>query len=253
MPGLSVIESNMGMERKDTEGCNFCTELDSAGSTEFSALYGRASSRMLWQSKNFVAMPTMGAIMPLHMLLLPRVHVTAFACLAQGIQEEAEACVDGLVAALTPLTGAVLAFEHGAVETGSAGGCGVLHAHLHVVPVPKDFSALPTLPDVLWREVRADKWITRCSEISKGSPGYLYFRSPTGDALVAPVGNLPSQTMRRWLAEQVGVLNWDWRAAGHELTMLESLEWMRSVVPPFPYASPASTGDTDVRTHCSQR
>lgn len=125
----------------------------------------------------------------------------------------------GLAAATADRPDGFVAFEHGAHPRRRPTGTCIDHAHLHVVP------ALPGLSvDALvrWPGFRGTgiEWRRKHSEDAHRGlaqrAGYLWFRDPSGDEVVAPLGNrvvAPSQIMRRWVADVVGSPTWNWRAA----------------------------------------
>src|SRR5205807_1611386 len=112
---------------------------------------------------------------------------------------------------LTTIYGTCVAFEHGARS--ERGGCGISHAHLHMVPVPKGNQFTDQL---LGKHKFAQ--VARVAEIDDrvgGSP-YLYIESAAGSRYVATVGLIPSQYLRRCLAMSLGQPSWDWRQTGTE-------------------------------------
>jgi hypothetical protein len=120
-------------------------------------------------------------------------------------------------------------FEHGALTcTGS--GCGIYHAHLHLVPLPQRVKPASIFPEFTGRSQNMNDTLRQfinCEE-------YLFFGS--GEELVyAPVGELQfrpqSQFFRKRLADHFGLTkSWDWRHyTAMEPYMVETIEYFRQI------------------------
>jgi diadenosine tetraphosphate (Ap4A) HIT family hydrolase len=203
-------------------GCEFCFEFADA-SGRFRTLYGDfASSRIVARSENFVALPTLGQLFPGSLLVLPERHVETCAALPEELRAE----LIGFAALMTSRTrdfGAPVVFEHGAVER-SGGGCGIHHAHLHIVPLPSEVSAETLFPE----HMTAADDLERALRALGGADEYLLLTAGK-DVLYSDVSGLqhshPSQFFRRRLAEHFDLAApWDWRAYEHiEASVLQML------------------------------
>ena len=99
-------------------------------------------------------------------------------------------------------------FEHGATEPGSKTGCGVNHAHLHVVPFSKSIEALvvENRPNYVWKD-------TKVSEIEDrlGDAEYLFCSDDFGGqrrGLSSILKEPESQFFRKVIASAVGLNDW---------------------------------------------
>jgi ATP adenylyltransferase len=152
---------------------------------------------VLLESPHFLVVPSKGAFLPGWVMLVPKVHVLSVAQL-DGVQtlefNELLAEVRALVARRFS---APTCFEHGATYAGTSFGCGIDHAHTHLVPLPKDMSL---------RAVAEAALGVRFSQ-SPASPQRPYLRilEPDSDTWLTlePVSNPPRQFFRQAL----------WRAA----------------------------------------
>jgi diadenosine tetraphosphate (Ap4A) HIT family hydrolase len=97
--------------------------------------------RVLAQTPSFVAMPTMGSLVPGWCLVVPRRRLLSLAELTEIEKVELAELRGRLSERLGRGGKAVFEFEHGAREAGTAIGCGVDQAHLHVVPLDFDLIA----------------------------------------------------------------------------------------------------------------
>jgi hypothetical protein len=100
-------------------------------------------------------------------------------------------------------------FEHGIRKDGS-GGCGVVHAHLHVLPLEND-----VVDRVRNRVVKdftgaldAD---LPCFFEDVQNTSYLLFGRFSHSLVLVPSNGVPSQYLRRSIAEEAGFGRWDWR------------------------------------------
>jgi hypothetical protein len=138
-------------------------------------------------------------------------HFCALADTPAELIQELEEVKGALVRQLSPVYGPYVFFEHGARGPNS-GGCGISHAHLHALPLsvdevlPKLKSQFPHLP------------IGSLSELKPATSGasYLYCEDPSSQGWLFFPRVLPSQYMRRLIAESAGISLWDWRQSGRE-------------------------------------
>jgi len=168
-------------------------------------------------SPNFVVIPSIGQLNEGHLLILPATHKLSLGQLDGAERLEFEALKDRVRFVVTSLYSDPICFEHGCITEG--GGCGVYHAHLHVVPVAAE---LPGVRKRLAREfhehpvVSCDLLATR---IAAGRP-YLFFETRAGQGYMYEVDALPSQFMRRLVSEELGHSQWDWTGAGFEESLV---------------------------------
>src|SRR6266566_5391719 len=104
--------------------CNICRKFEQHG--------GGAElwDHVLFESRNFVVVPTVGAIIPGWLLLLPRKHFLCVGAMSDGLFCELLELRRVATKALSDSFGGVTCFEHGPAEPCTKVGCGVDHAHL---------------------------------------------------------------------------------------------------------------------------
>lgn len=208
--------------------CQFCNEIQGTNRTPFHDIYASIlPSRIVADSQHLVAFPTLGQLVPGSLLIVPKQHVETFAQLSSEVRIEALHFINQLEPRLRRY-GHLFLFEHGA-QAGCGGGCGIYHAHLNLVPLPKptrhaDLVDLPVqraanLLDV-WNKVED------CFE-------YLTLRDSFGTVgYSVPDGSKPgfgSQYCRRRIAEYLNLERpWDWRAYDSvEPFLLDTVETLR--------------------------
>jgi diadenosine tetraphosphate (Ap4A) HIT family hydrolase len=157
-----------------------------------------------------VALPTLGQLFTGSLLVLPIEHTETCAALPVDLQREMLRLLDDMVRRAREF-GHPVVFEHGAVAA-TGGGCGIHHAHMHIVPVPKATAASTLFPEhaacapdiqtALGELHSADEYLLLAADDA------VLFRDLRVDA-----GAFPSQFFRRRLAEHFQLTApWDWRA-----------------------------------------
>jgi diadenosine tetraphosphate (Ap4A) HIT family hydrolase len=167
-----------------------------------------------------MVVPSLGQLVEGHLLIIPKQHGCALADLPPDALGELVRLKTTLVKAIRSHYGTCVLFEHGA-RTETSGGCGISHAHLHVVPLPAEKDPRALL-EVSFRHHRVNG-IADLASIEKDCP-YLYYEDASGGSRVLYPAFLPSQYMRRVLAKALGNQNWDWRNSGREEAVLVTRE-----------------------------
>ena len=125
------------------DGCVFCdSRHDVFGNTpEFKRLAGsEVSSRKLFETENFVVLPSVGQIVEGYLLIMPKSHATSIANMDLELFDELEYVYAQTEKILETNYSRPIFFEHGVCRTGYDyfNGCCVDHAHIHAVPVQVD-------------------------------------------------------------------------------------------------------------------
>lgn len=194
-------------------------------SFEFLGKHIQASESRPWdcvllESRSFVAIPTVGALVEGWLLIVPRQRCICFGALEHRLMPELREFKARVAATIERSYGTVAAFEHGPASMSQAVGCGVDYAHLHVLPAPCDLveAASEAFEERLsWREV-ASLEATR-ELFCQGLP-YLYVEQPIGRARITTHPRFSSQLIRKGVAQRLGVpRQYNWR----EYPMLENV------------------------------
>ena len=158
----------------------------------------------LFESQNFVVLPSIGALVEGWLLLVPKKHFICIGALPDSLADEMQEMKHFLCSALQQSYGQVCAFEHGPSRANLSVGCGVDHAHLHIVPVAFDLASVakPLLPkDLLWTYTGMEG----CRIAFRRGEDYLYVEQPIGVGRIATHQGFGSQLLRRAIATQIGV------------------------------------------------
>ena len=174
----------------------------------------------LFESENFVVIPSLGALVDGWLLLLPKAHYICIGALPLSVIDEMDALKQTAARFIQEEYGAVCAFEHGPHKENSSLGCGVDHAHLHLVPMSADLrSAIsPFLPaNATWRIGN----VADCRKSFHESRDYLYLEQPLGNGSISTHHEFQGQLFRQAIASELGVLpQYNWR----EFAQLQNVE-----------------------------
>lgn len=232
----------MGVNRH----CEFCDELSGIPGNRFARQYkGVLGERILWRDSHFVILPTLGQLFEGSLLLLPNSHAERFNDLSNFQQKSATKVIRRALSMSTlPSSDGDqhhLIFEHGA-RACDGRGCGIYHAHIHIVPLPRPVSLidLTGLRDIQRCDSLFDAW-AYCSDWSE----YLIVGLNTVEAsgasrqnFVAARGNgssplVPSQHMRQRIVEYFELpYEWDWRSYTQQEQYLKNVvKHSKDVIP----------------------
>jgi diadenosine tetraphosphate (Ap4A) HIT family hydrolase len=211
-----------------TKKCDFCDEFSGGLENSFTARYGSdLKSRIILKTENFSVLPSLGQIVEGYLLIVPTKHYTALADLPMQLVQELSRLCGRVRSALFDTYGPALLFEHG-VRAGQSGGCGIEHAHLHAVPFAYAIEPVEEL-----KQRHSFKFIRGISEINNEVPrtsSYLYYENISGQPCVFDVDFVPSQYLRKLLAESAGIDLWDWREYGKERALVSTLTRLAEVL-----------------------
>jgi ATP adenylyltransferase len=185
------------------------------------------SDTVVYRDESFVVCPTLGSFLPFWYLILPVEHHLSFSdWAAQREQRSVASAVASIVRNLWGREEEFIWFEHGPTSAGSITGCGVDHAHVHVL-LKSNISTENLLHGALafgvtgWNEANfAEIYDTRLKNreyLAFGNSIHGYLKN-----LSEPVG---SQFFRRVLAFLCNDRDdWDYRTHAHQDIARQSVE-----------------------------
>jgi ATP adenylyltransferase len=177
--------------------CCLCSNLARLDPDEF-------WNKPLFESSNFVVIPSLGSLVEGWLLVLPKRHFISMGALPIGLASELEQVKNELTAVMGSLYGELCAFEHGPALPGLSVGCGVDHAHLHIVPINFDLAsaAEPFMPPgVVWSPAIRES----CRAAFEDEGDYLYLEQPLGNGRIATHSGFGSQIFRKAIASRLGI------------------------------------------------
>lgn len=171
---------------------------------------GAIENRQIWnrpllESQNFVVIPSLGALVVGWVLIVPKHHAISMGALSDSDWAELDDLKRTTASALRAYYRLpVCAFEHGPSREGLRLGCGVDHAHLHLVPIDSDLMTATrrfTSWSAPWRPAR----LLDCRAAFEDGEGYLYVEQPTGFGHIVTDRDFESQVFRRAIATAIGL------------------------------------------------
>lgn len=198
---LSVDTAMDALSTSDAAFCRFCSAV--------------SREEVLLSSERTNAFASVGAYIEGWTLVVPRTHVFALADLDTDEWRDFAALTGKVRARIEAVYGSTVMFEHGAAGSARTAGCGVDHAHLHILPWATDLRSeiarTPDLPGFEW-----DQAGTRPR--GKSGQDYIWLSDSSG-SWITHAPELPSQVVRRALANALAIDEWDWKA-DHRLAVL---------------------------------
>lgn len=181
----------------------------------------------VFESQSFVAVPSLGSLVEGWLLVVPRQHFISIGALTPALLEEFTHFKQDVSARLSSLYGDTCAFEHGPYAPNREIGCGVDHAHVHLVPLGFDLvdAASTQLPEATWRPA---SW-SECSRVAAKGLDYLFVEQPVGAGRLAVARQFGSQVLRRAIASMIGRPDeFNWRDHRHEANIAKTINRLSS-------------------------
>jgi ATP adenylyltransferase len=209
-------------ERGVMNGCSFCMLTVRKGAEDW--------NQPLLESDHFMVLPSLGALVEGWLLIVPKSHLISMGELSKALESEFLALKCEVVQLVENLYGSAATFEHGPSATKHQVGCGVDHAHLHVVPVAHDLEAAvaPFLPtDAQWNN--AD--LQSCRDAFRAGTDYLYLESRTRRGRILVHDQLGSQLFRRAIAQSIGAEGqFNWRQHPQFVNTSKTIDSVRKAI-----------------------
>jgi diadenosine tetraphosphate (Ap4A) HIT family hydrolase len=190
--------------------CCFCDEiLSGVMPKEYCQAAGRRC-RVVHQERAFVVFPSLSPLHVGHLLVVPRIHVRSFVQLSACDFGCSTQLIRNLSGVIEQRFGDALIWEHG-IAVDSSGGCGVSHAHIHILPLGAE-----KLERVL---AGLDRYFSMAASVSleklKGQLNntntYLFWQAGNHLGRVVVSDAIPSQFMRKLVAQVLESTEWDWK------------------------------------------
>jgi ATP adenylyltransferase len=183
----------------------------------------------LLESSNFAVLPSLGALVEGWLLLVPKCHFISMGALPQSMAGELKDMKDTVRSLLERGYGEVCAFEHGPSKANCSIGCGVDHAHLHMVPLRFDLASATAqfLPEgAAWDE----GGLPECGSAFARGQDYLYLEQPIGIGRITEHQAFGSQLFRRAIATQVGAEHeFNWREYPKLSNVMATIDRLRAL------------------------
>lgn len=184
--------------------CCICTSIASVASRDF-------WNQPLHETSNFSVVPSLGSLIEGWVLIVPKRHVICMGELPDQLWDEMTDLKTTIAAALIERYGEVCAFEHGPHGPNREVGCGVDHAHLHLVPISTKIDLAKAAESFLpagtaWSAATMND----CRAAFSQRKDYLYVEQQAAGRIATGTA-LGGQIFRKAIAAQLGIpgeFNW---------------------------------------------
>ncbi len=195
--------------------------MQSSGQRRFEALLSGVSQaaydRPLLDRVDWLVVPTLGAVVPGWVLIIPRRQMLSFRDWATAADRPALSLLDEVTSHLKLQSDEVIWFEHGPAKAGTLVGCGLDQAHLHVLVRPR-FS-FDLFVDHVRAEANLDWTDVPATASYSGIPENLsYLVAGSGERAIRAIGveTAGSQFFRRVVAALDGTgAGWNYHNSPH--------------------------------------
>lgn len=166
----------------------------------------------IFGSRHFSVVPSLGSLLPGWLLIVPRRPLLNLRGLSPDEFADLERLRARLRGRLSALPGTIFEFEHGSLHAGSATGCGVDQAHLHMVPLP--FDLIKGASDLSSQRVEwlhtgytGNPWSLIPQERE-----YVLIHRDGGPSVIGAIILPESQWLRKVIAQKLSpVAEWDYK------------------------------------------
>lgn len=160
---------------------------------------------------SFFLCPSASPLSSPHILIFPERHVSRLSDLAiDSISDLQELVSRKILGEKGIFQSSTMVFEHG-VGRDHGVACGIDHAHLHIIAI--DELSGSRVHDRVLRDYPPDArgTLEELLGFHSGEGSYLLYGSNAVRLNICRSASIPSQYMRRIVADELGLESWDWR------------------------------------------
>ena len=200
--------------------CPFCQEIFNRCSNAI------GKNRIIAETDTFVIFPTIGGFVDNYQLIVPKNHINCFGELNANEWKELKQIIEWQRHINNYyFNSGTSIFEHGALLPNNESGKSIVHAHLHIFPNNKSL-----LNIIKWYNFLIERIsdITDLTEFCHRYMSYLYYCDVDEKNYVIIHKGIPSQFLRKVLADSMGVKDWNWRKSPYIDKLEECLYFYRN-------------------------
>lgn len=199
--------------------CPFCREQKNPKDS----IVGK--SRIIAETQNFIVFPTTGGFVNNYQLIVPKEHINCFGELSISELKELKDIIEWqkeINRVYFNMSSSM--FEHGALKPTNESGKSIIHAHLHIFPNNKSL-----LKDISKYEFGLEEIsdIGDLRNICRNYEKYLYYSDIDGKNYIMTHQGIPSQFLRKVLANSLQLEEWNWREYPYIEAIEESLKFYK--------------------------
>ena len=197
---------------KQAHSCPFCIEIASG---QLPAQYEQSlgvRNRVLRDDGRYIAIPTISPLCEGHILICPKDHVSSTVIDTKENSQEFLSFIRRCELDIAARYGEPLFIEHG-IGRGRQGGCGISHAHLHLVP--RGGVSVEGLVENIKARIGGSsafygEHAMLLASIAE-SDTYLMVGTTRAGFWIWTQEEIPSQLARKCFADLAYLQEWDWR------------------------------------------
>ncbi len=189
--------------------CCICDEIKTK-KFAYSDIYD-TENRIVFEDNDFIAFPSVSPLVEGHILVFPKIHINNVMQLTESKIIEIFSLTKYLYSEFLMELGDYFVYEHG-VPNDQELACGMNHAHIHLIPIQG--AVIGSLYNKIQNEFTVEKYPT-IKEMKGGLDSqpnhYLMLYDGKSNYQIASRALFESQMLRRYIAEEMGQLVWDWQ------------------------------------------
>lgn len=199
------------------EDCNFCKIINDK--------YHHEHGNIIAETETLIVLPSLGGFVENYQLIIPKEHIFCF-----GELTKEELIVLNMIIIWQQeinkkyFNKGTLLFEHGALNPKNESGKSVVHAHLHIFPSEKSM-----LDEINKYDFGVEKIndISDLKEICQIYETYLYYHDLDGQDYIITHHGVPSQFLRKVMADSLDIKEWNWREFPHQDAMEKCVKFYK--------------------------
>ena len=159
---------------------------------------------ILYETENFVVVPTLGSLVAGWLLIISKGHYLSMGAIPESQHAELNEVIEHVSTILKQAYCSPTIFEHGASVPKSKVGCGIDHAHLHLVPL--NYSIIRVSEKILPNKLPTNSVdvLQNMHQMYNSAMPYLFVMEPNAAGKFFDASSGQSQFFRRVIAKQEG-------------------------------------------------
>lgn len=204
------------MSIKPRRQCSICDELEGSVPNRLSPLLSGSPNAILHETETLALIPSVGPLVRGHCLIVPKAHsCNLILSVEPSRMHELHFMLNSVRRCFSGRGNPkhLFCFEHGKQTTEDGDTlCSTSHGHLHVLPLIQSQIGyvLERLSMSIPTRVPTNLFLKQIKEFQEYIAAFVWQDCPRSTGVMSAKG-LPSQYLRKLIAEAVGIAQWDWK------------------------------------------
>jgi len=210
------------------DNCKYCSDLLNQNKNNSHLPW----NTILFETENFVVVPTLGSLVEGWILIVPKDHYICMGAMPKSLWPELLGVKNYFNNILTDLYGPITLFEHGPHKKKLSIGCGIDHAHLHLVPL--NFNLLSKATNE--SEILGNTWsklpsLEQTADLYNNNLSYIYIEDPNSSPYCCTLDSAPCQLLRKLIAKEIGIESqYDYKEYEFKNNVVSTIEKVKSAL-----------------------